>query len=48
MDHLAEAQSLLATLDSSEAGNVSNLLMCHVLVAIASDVRRLADAADPA
>jgi hypothetical protein len=48
MDHLTEAQTLLADLDSSEAGNVSNLLMCHVLVAIASDVRRLADAADPA
>jgi hypothetical protein len=48
MDHLTEAQSLLATLDSSEAGNVSNLLMCHVLVSLAIDVRRLADAADPA
>lgn len=44
MDHLTEAQSLLASLDSSEAGT-ANLLMCHVLVAIASDVRRLADAA---
>jgi hypothetical protein len=46
MDHLAEAESLLATVPSS-TGDVTNALMCHAMVSIAKDVRRLADAANP-
>lgn len=42
MDYLAEAESLLAGV-SAEGG--ANALMCNAMIAIAKDVRRIADAA---
>lgn len=42
MDHLEAAEALLAGA-TTEGG--SNALMCHAMIAIAQDVRRIADAA---